>query len=403
MSRIDFKHVVLKKGRDRSVIRRHPWIYSGAIDKAPQIRQIGETVAVVSNEGTFLAWAAYNPESQIACRIWSWDESLRISPEFFYQQLKLSYESRKNYILRNQDLDINAYRLVHAESDGIPGLIVDQYAEVIVAQFLSAGADYWRLSILQSLMEITGTKQVYERSDVDIRQLEGLPFRTGMLQGEFDSDKIMINENGIKFRVDIKSGQKTGFFLDQRANRMFVRKFVKDCDVLDCFCYTGGFTAASLAGGAASIVCMDSSANALAQLRENIQINDLDASKVTLLEGDVFRLLREFRDRGKSFDFIILDPPKFAQSVSQVERAARGYKDINLLALKLLRENGLLATFSCSGSVDDALFQKIVAGAALDAGVKAQIILRLHQDFDHPVALNFPEGAYLKGLLIKVE
>jgi 23S rRNA (cytosine1962-C5)-methyltransferase len=281
-------------------------------------------------------------------------------------------------------------------------LIADQFADAIVAQFLSAGADYWRLSIVQSLMEITGIKQVYERSDVDIRQLEGLPLRTGMLQGEFDSDHIMINENGIRFQVDIKSGQKTGFFLDQRANRTLVRKLVKDCDVLDCFCYTGAFTAASLAGGAASVVCVDSSANALAQLRTNLQLNDLNTSKVDALEGDVFRLLREFRDRGKSFDFIILDPPKFAQSVSQVERAARGYKDINLLALKLLRENGMLATFSCSGSVDDVLFQKIVAGAALDAGVKAQIILRLHQDFDHPVALNFPEGAYLKGLLIKV-
>lgn len=402
MGLIPAQAVVLKKGRERSVLRRHPWIFSGAIEKAPSINNIGETVAVFDSQNSFLAWAAYNPNSQISCRIWSWDESETIADEFLHQRLFSAWNFREDYLRINQDCVTSAIRLVHAESDGLPGLIVDQYEDILVTQFLSAGADYWKKEIVQQIKDITGITKIYERSDVDVRQLEGLPMQVGVLQGEQNPHPVVIHENDIKYRVDTIRGQKTGFFLDQRANRRIVSKFAKGCEVLDCFCYSGGFTCASIAGEAASIISIDSSAEALDMLKANLQLNNYGHAKVDVRQGDVFQVLREFRDRGKFFDLIILDPPKFAQSASQVERAARGYKDINLLALKLLRRNGLLATFSCSGSIDDSLFQKIVAGAALDAGVNARVIQHLHQDFDHPVALNFPEGAYLKGLLIKV-
>jgi 23S rRNA (cytosine1962-C5)-methyltransferase len=292
-----------------------------------------------------------------------------------------------------------ACRLVYAESDGLPGLIVDRYAGVLVLQSLTAGSEYWKDTLADLLLELTGLNDIYERSDAEVRELEGLPPLVGLLRGVIPHTPFPILENNLKFNVNIETGHKTGFYLDQRQNRLRVRELAEGRDVLDCFCYTGGFSVNALAGGAKSVLSLDASAEALALCRENVVLNALPIERHAVLEGDVFQFLRKFRDEGRSFDMIILDPPKFAPTAAQAEKAARGYKDINLLAFKLLRPTGLLVTFSCSGGVDAALFQKIVASAALDAGVDAQILEHLTQGPDHPVALNFPEGAYLKGMI----
>ena len=289
--------------------------------------------------------------------------------------------------------------MIYAESDNIPGLIVDRYGDLLVMQCLTAGAEYWKETFADLLLEETGLSTIYERSDADVRELEGLESKVGILRGTNPQLPITINEHSLKFNINIVAGHKTGFYLDQRKNRLRVRELAKDKDVLDCFSYTGGFTINALAGGAKSVLSVDSSGDALALCKENIALNNLPADKHTALEGDVFQLLRKFRDEARSFDMIILDPPKFAPTAAHAEKATRAYKDINLLAFKLLRAGGLLVTFSCSGGIDAGLFQKIVAGAALDAGVDAQIVEHLSQGTDHPVSLHFPEGAYLKGLI----
>ncbi|MBN2048089.1 MAG: class I SAM-dependent rRNA methyltransferase, partial [Anaerolineaceae bacterium] len=296
----------------------------------------------------------------------------------------------------------NAYRLVHGESDGLPGLVVDRYGEVLVVQVLSAGMEKWKETIARILAEETGVTRVFERSDADVRKLEGLEEQVAPIIGS-TPDPMVIEENGLKFRVDVRSGQKTGFFVDQRRNRQLLREWMpQGADVLNCFCYTGAFTVYALAGGAKSVLSVDSSADALEMGAENLRLNGMELAEVEWLEGDVFQLLRKFRDSRKSFDVIILDPPKFAPTAAQAERAARGYKDINLLAFKLLRPGGLLFTYSCSGGISPELFRKIVTGAALDAGVDAKIVAYMNQGADHPVALNFPEGTYLKGLVCMV-
>jgi 23S rRNA (cytosine1962-C5)-methyltransferase len=295
----------------------------------------------------------------------------------------------------------DACRLIHAESDGLPGLIVDHYADTLVLQSLTAGSEYWKETIADLLLEATGLTTIYERSDADVRELEGLPSKVGPLRGILPHSQITIIENGLKFYVNLETGHKTGFYLDQRFNRQRLRGLAEGRDVLDCFCYSGGFTVNALAGGAKSVLSVDASGDSLALCRENVSLNTLPADRHTTLEGDVFQLLRKFRDEARSFDLIILDPPKFAPTAAQAEKAARGYKDINLLAFKLLRPGGILVTFSCSGGIDADLFQKIIASAALDAGVDAQIVEHLSQAPDHPVALQFPEGAYLKGLVCR--
>jgi 23S rRNA (cytosine1962-C5)-methyltransferase len=295
----------------------------------------------------------------------------------------------------------NAYRLVHAESDGLPGLIVDQYADVVVMQLLSWGVEVWRETIAKCLAKITQAKSIYERSDVDSRKLEGLPNRDNVVLGEEIEGEVQILENGIPFLVDVKGGHKTGFYLDQRENRKHLQVYAKDKEVLDCFSYSGGFSINALLGSAKSVIALDESGAAIELAGKNVILNHLESSNIEYIEADVFKQLRAFRDQGRQFDLIILDPPKFAPTRSQVSKASRGYKDINLLAFKLLRPGGILFTFSCSGGIDAGLFQKIIAGAALDAGVEAQIIEKLFQDIDHPIALNFPEGAYLKGLICR--
>ncbi len=388
----------LKPGRQKSLLRRHPWVFSGAVAGVEGEPAPGETVRVVDSRGQFLGLGAYSPASQIRVRVWSWDPDDSIGEAFLQTHLDRALQLRQAML---PGLHTNALRLVHAESDGLPGLIVDRYNRGLVVQFLSSGAERWRATLLGLMQTWSGVDWIYERSDAEVRQLEGLPERTGPLLGE-PPDRLVIEENSLKFWVDLGAGHKTGFYLDQRANRARVGELAAGRDVLDCFCYTGGFSAYALQGGAKRVLAVDASTEALALARENIALNGLPAGQIEWQPGDVFQVLRQLRDRDRSFDLVVLDPPKFAPTAAQVKRAARGYKDINLLAFKLLRPGGILATFSCSGGIDADLFQKIVAGAALDAGVEARMVARLSQGPDHPVALNFPEGAYLKGLIATV-
>lgn len=389
--------LTLKPGREKSLLRRHPWIFSGAIERVDEGIASGATVDILSAGGEFLARGFYSPHSQIRARIWTFDDE-PVGEGFFRDRLRRALEARQAWNLRSQT---DAIRLVHAESDGIPGLVVDQYGEMLVMQCLTAGVDAWRETLADLLLQETGLRHVFERSDADVRELEGLPVQVGMLRGTQTDLLFPITEYGLQFKVDLVSGHKTGFYLDQRTNRQQVRARSPGKEVLDCFCYTGGFSVNALSGGAASVVSVDVSAEALGLARENILLNGLPEERYRAVEGDVFQVLRRLRDERRSFDMIVLDPPKFAPTSAQVEKASRGYKDINLLAFKLLRRGGLLFTFSCSGGVDAGLFQKIVASAALDAGVQAQIIQHLEQAPDHPVALNFPEGTYLKGLVCR--
>lgn len=390
--------ITLKPGRDKSVRALHPWIFSGAIAQVNGDPQSGEDVLVRTDSGEALGWAAYSPSSQIRARMWNLQPDEAIDMEFFRVRLKAAVHQRTQFILASET---DAYRLVHAESDGLPGLVVDRYAETLVVQVLSAGIERQMEPLVDFLVETTGIQNIYERSDVEVRRLEGLPERTGTLRG-VTPERVLITENGNRFWVDVQHGQKTGFYLDQRRNRQIVGDLARGRSVLNCFCYTGGFSIYALAKGAEKVLSIDSSADALERGRENLILNDMDEAKAEWMEGDIFQKLRLFRDQGKKFDMIILDPPKFAPTAAQAERAARGYKDINLLAFKLLDPGGLLATFSCSGGISPEFFQKIVAGAAVDAGVNAKIVEYLHQGPDHPVALSFPEGEYLKGLLCTV-
>jgi 23S rRNA (cytosine1962-C5)-methyltransferase len=391
--------VYLKPGREKSILHHHPWVYSGAIQKMDGNPKGGETVDLLNSWGEFLARGAYSPESKIRIRIWTWNPEQDINRDYINHILEIAISKRKNSINLQTT---NAYRLVHGESDNFPGLIVDRYNDVLVMQCLSYGIEFWRETIAECLLHLTDARGIYERSDVDIRTLEGLPQRSGKIIGDAQFSEVVISENGLDFYVDVEHGQKTGFFLDQRQNRLAVRQLAQGKHVLDCFCYTGGFTISALAGNAQSVTGLDSSDEAIAVGEKQVALNQLDQDKVNWITGDVFTVLRGMRDRDQKFDMIILDPPKFAASVSQVEKAARGYKDINLLAMKLLRPGGHLVTFSCSGSVDADLFQKIIAGAALDAGVNAQIVAQLHQAEDHPILLSFPEGAYLKGYILQI-
>lgn len=387
--------LILKPGREKSLLRRHPWVFSGAVDKVTGSPQPGETVEARDAQGTWLARAAWSPTSQIRARVWTFDQEEAVDADFFRRRIHSALQRRAALGLER---DSDALRLVHAESDGLPGLVVDRYGEILVLQSLTTGCEFWRETLADLLLEQTGATAIYERSDADVRELEGLAPRVGLLRGSSFKSRITITEYGLKFLVDIESGHKTGFYLDQRANRKRAGELAKGRDVLNCFCYTGGFSIHAAAGGAKSVLSVDTSGEALALGRENAQLNGISDSSLEWLEADVFTALRKFRDQNRAWDLILLDPPKFAPTAAQAEKAARGYKDINRLAFKLLRPGGILVTFSCSGGIDAALFQKIVASAALDAGVEAQIVEYLAQGPDHPVSIHFPEGAYLKGL-----
>jgi 23S rRNA (cytosine1962-C5)-methyltransferase len=394
--------LILKPGKEKSLLRRHPWIFSGAVERVKGDPAPGDTVRVVSADGAFLAQAAFSPQSRIRARVWTWSERETVDEAFFRRRLQAAVAERRE--LPGFGDPRGALRLVHGESDGLPGVTVDRYANTLVVQLTSAGAERWRNAIARLLSEATGCTRVYERSDAEVRTLEGLEPRSGALAGGEPPDSIEIAEPGpapLVVRVNVRGGQKTGFFLDQRDNRALARELARGGEVLDAFCYTGGFALAAARGGAASVLALDSSAEALLRARENLAANGLPAAAVEWREADVFQALRQLRDQGRHFDLVVLDPPKFAPTAAHVERAARAYKDINLLAFKLLRPGGALLTFSCSGAVGPDLFQKIVAGAAVDAGVPARVERRLMAAADHPVALHFPEGEYLKGLLCR--
>lgn len=388
--------VRLKPGRERSVLQRHPWLFSGAIAGVDGSPGVGDTVEVVDAGGRWLARGAYSPDSQIRVRLWTWDPDESVDEGFFARRLDQSI-GRRRPLLDSGETD--ACREVHAESDGLPGLIVDRYAGHRALQFLSAGAERWRAAIVEALAARGDSAGLYERSDVSVRELEGLPQRVGRLWGDEPPARVVIREGGARYHVDLRTGQKTGFYLDQREHRRLLCRGLDGAEVLNAFAYTGGFTVTALQGGARSVLSIDSSAEALEAARGNVDLNGLPAEACQWSVADAFTELRRLRDRAASYDVVVLDPPRFAATASQADRAARGYKDINLLAFKLLRPGGRLYTFSCSGGISPELFEKIVAGAALDAQVQAAVLQWLGQPADHPVVLSFPEGRYLKGLV----
>ena len=392
--------MTLKPGREKSLLRWHPWIFSGAVHQMDSAAEAGETITVRSNQGEFLGRAAFSPNSQIRGRVWSFIDREAIDPSFFQARLRGAIRYREGLGLLDEQE--TACRLVNAESDSLPGVIVDRYGPYLVCQFLSAGAERWKGEIVAGLQQELSPHGIYERSDTDSRVKEGLKPATGPLAGQEPPELIEVREDGRRYLVDVRHGHKSGFYLDQRHNRTLVESSVAEAEVLNCFCYTGGFGVAAIRGGAKSVINVDSSGPALELARRNSLLNDQAGTTVEFVEADVFALLRTYRNEGRLFDRIILDPPKFVDSGQHLARAARGYKDINLLAFRLLREGGQLFTFSCSGLVDPPLFQKIVADAALDAKRPARIVRRLEQAVDHPTSLAFPEGTYLKGLLCQV-
>ena len=393
--------LVLKPGKEKSLLRGHPWIFSGAVARVDGGPSLGQTVRVVDAEENFLAWAAYSPKSQIRARVWSFNAEDIINAAWFGEKIHHAINARESVGLRS-----NAIRLIHGESDGLPGFICDRFDDVLVVQILSAGAEFFRSTLINELQSHTGVSKIYERSDVDSRELEGLPLKTGVLlspAGEDDTwvhQPIQLLENGIHYSVDIVSGHKTGFYVDQRDNRRLVHKLAKG-RVLNCFSYTGGFSLAALKAGCSEVISIDSSGPAMKSAQYNAQINGLDIHQAQWIEGDVFKELRRLRAEGQRFDMIILDPPKFAPTASSVDKAARAYKDINVLGCQLLNPGGYLLTFSCSGAVTVDLFRKIVAGAAADAKASMWVVQPLSAGADHPVLLAFPEGEYLKGLLLQ--
>lgn len=389
--------LILKAGREKSLLRRHPWIFSGAIGRIDGSPQSGDTVRIEAGDGRFLAWGAFSEASQISARAWSFDADRPLDAALVRARVEAAVMRRARL-----GADTNALRLVNAEADGLPGVICDRYDRQLVLQLSSAGAARWRGALADALCAASGVEAVYERSDAEVMALEGLSEHCGPLRGPAPDVALPIHEGGLAFRVAVAAGHKTGFYLDQRDNRALLRSCAAVDEVLDCFCYTGGFTLSAVAGGARHVTAIDSSADALAIARTHVALNCAAPERVDFIEDDVFKRLRKLRDQARSFDLIVLDPPKFAPTAALAARAARGYKDINLLAFKLLKPGGMLFTFSCSGGVPRDLFQKIVAGAALDAGVDAQVLRHLGAGADHPVALAFPESEYLKGLQIQV-
>ena len=392
--------IYLVKGREKSVKRKHPWIFSRGINKVEGEPALGETVDVFTHDGKWLAKAAYSPESQIRARIWSFEKE-DINKAFFVKRFKDAQLLREDVIERD---GLTGYRLVAAESDGLPGVTIDRYQNFFVCQLLSAGAEYNKQAIVDALVECFPDCNVYERSDVAVRKKEGLKETTGVLHGEEPPKSVVIEENGVKISVDIVGGHKTGFYLDQRDSRQQAMKYMKDKEVLNCFSYTGGFGLYALKGGAKRVINADVSQPALDTAKFNAELNEFDISKkrAVFLNADVFKLLREYRDQGTKFDVVIMDPPKFAESKAQLNGACRGYKDINMLAMQILKPGGTLLTYSCSGLMDQVLFQKIIADAAVDANRQVKFVERFEQAADHPTDTAYPEGFYLKGFACKV-
>jgi 23S rRNA (cytosine1962-C5)-methyltransferase len=392
--------VILRSGRERSLLQGHPWVFSGSVDSVQGDPEPGATVELMGSEGQSLGRAAYSPASQIRCRAWTFVATEAVDRSFFRQRLTAAIEYRSRLALWNDGN--TALRLVNAESDGLPGVVIDRYNDVLVGQFLTCGADAWKQTVADLAMELTGCRSFYERSDTSAREREGIEPACGLLGGEEPPPRVTIREGGLPYLVDVRQGHKTGFYLDQRENRRLLAAASAGRDVLNAFCYSGAFGIAALAAGAQSVMQVDTSAEALELARANAGLNGFSEPRCQCVRADVFEELRRLRDRRASFDVVVLDPPKFADTRSQLDRACRGYKDIALLALKLLRPGGELFTFSCSGAMTPELFQKIVAAAAADAGREAVVLRELSQAPDHPRLLRVPETCYLKGLQVTV-
>ncbi|WP_057831707.1 class I SAM-dependent methyltransferase [Colwellia sp. TT2012] len=392
--------ISLNVGREKSLLRKHPWIFSKAINKIKGKPLLGDTVDVFDSKGNWLAKGAYSPESQIRIRVWSFDENEEIDRDFFLNKLQKAQLRRDWFIAQGK---LTGYRLIAGESDGLPGVTIDKYDNFIVCQLLSAGADYHRYTLVSCLTELYPNCHIYERSDVDVRKKEGLEPVTGWLTEPQESTECIIEEHGIKIYVDIATGHKTGFYLDQRDSRLTAGKFAKGKTILNCFSYTSSFALHCAANNAKEVINVDVSQAALDMGKRNLALNGLTDANVSFVKDDVFKLLRKYREEKRRFDMIILDPPKFVESKAQLTGACRGYKDINMIAMQLLNPNGILLTFSCSGLLDASLFQKVVADAALDAKRKVYFVERLQQAADHPISSNYPEGYYLKGLVCQVE
>ena len=392
--------VRLKRGRIKSVLNRHPWIFSGSISSVHGSHAPGAVVNVHDQEGKFLARGYYNPHSQITVRILTWEEDEPINRDFWRRRLQASLARRAPLLASTET---TAYRLAFAESDGLPGLIVDRYGEWVVLQSLTYGIEPWKTTLADLLVELLHVRGVYERSDVDVRSQERLEPVTGLLAGETPTEKVIASENGLQFQVDLAGGHKTGFYLDQRDNRRRIAPYCADRRVLNVFSYTGAFAVYAARVGAAAVTNLDSSYDALVIGEENLRLNGLEREVDEHIQGDAFQVLRGLRDEGRRFDLVILDPPKFAYNKSQVIAATRGYKDINMLGMQLLEPGGILCTFSCSGLISEDLFQKVLFGASVDVGRDVRILERLAQGTDHPVLLTFPEAAYLKGFICQVE
>ncbi|CAI2076382.1 MULTISPECIES: 23S rRNA (cytosine(1962)-C(5))-methyltransferase RlmI [Serratia] len=389
----------LAKGREKSLLRRHPWVFSGAVQRVEGKAHSGETIDILDSQGKWLARGAYSPESQIRARVWTFQQDEEINIDFFIRRLQQA-QSWRDWVAQRDGLD--GYRLIAGESDGLPGITIDRFQNFLVLQLLSAGAEYQRPALLSALQHCYPECSIYDRSDVAVRKKEGLPLAQGPVFGDLPPDLLPITEHGMKLLVDIQQGHKTGFYLDQRDSRLAARNYSAGRRVLNCFSYTGAFAVSALMGGCAQVISVDTSQAALDIAKQNVELNKLDLNKAEFVRDDVFQLLRNYRTQGEKFDLIIMDPPKFVENKNQLASACRGYKDINMLALQLLNPGGILLSFSCSGLMPTDLFQKILADAAVDAGRDVQFIEQFRQAADHPVIATYPEGLYLKGFACRV-
>ncbi|MGN7203641.1 class I SAM-dependent rRNA methyltransferase [Pedobacter sp. SAFR-022] len=391
--------VILKKGKEKAALQRHPWIFSGALDRIKGSPANGEVVRVLAADKAFLAYGYFNEKSRVAVRMLEWDEAKTIDRGWYQQKIRTAIASRAHVL---QHGDTNTCRLVFSEADFLPGLIVDRYADFLSLQILSAGIENAKEEIISILREELQPKGIFDKSDATARGHEDLEVANGLLWGEQPPEFLEVKENGILYHINIAGGQKSGFYCDQRDNRQILAAYTAGRAVLDCFSYSGGFSLNSLKAGATHVTSVDSSALALETLQQNIDLNGFDKAQSTVVQSDVNKQLRAFKEEGRKFDVIVLDPPKYAPSRSALDRAARAYKDLNRHGMGLLESGGLLATFSCSGAVDIETFKQIIAWAALDAGKEIQIVKQFSQPEDHPVRISFPEGEYLKGLLLRV-
>jgi len=392
--------VILKKGKEKAVQHKHPWVFSGAIEKVKGKPANGDIVRLLNAKGEFMAYGFYNDQSRVALRLLEWDEAITIDEAWWRRKIGIAVAARK-YILQPGITD--TCRLIFSESDYLPGLIVDKYADHLSLQILTSGIENIKPIIIDELQKLLNPISIFDKSDASSREHEGLqPSAGGLLAGNQPPELVEVIENGIRYGINIAEGQKSGFYCDQRDNRRVLAEYAKDKHVLDCFCYTGGFTLNTFKQGAKSVTSVDSSALAIETLKSNLVLNGFAGKDHRSVQSDVNKQLRKFREDGETFDIVILDPPKYAPSRSALDRASRAYKDLNRLGMLILKPGGLLATYSCSGAMDMTTFKQIIAWAALDAGKQVQFIHQFCQPGDHPVSATFPEGEYLKGLLCRV-